>query len=121
MAAASLHGDAIPNWADFRLMFGAPVLRSLNYQPWRYEESLWGHHKVYAGSSGSGTLTAQTLNTYDGVAIPASGNTSANPAPNHDYTNFPASYNFRGNLTQVSRGLKSGSTSAGPIGRRSAM
>ena len=64
--------------------------------------------KVYAGSSGSGTLTAQTLNTYDGVAI--SGNTSSNPAPNHDYTNFSASYNYRGNLTQVSKGLKSGST-----------
>src|SRR5204862_5647159 len=29
--------------------------------------------KVYAGSSGSGTLTAQTLNTYDGVAIPTIG------------------------------------------------
>jgi len=66
--------------------------------------------KVYAGSSQSGTLTAQTLNTYDGVAIPAGGNTSASPAPNHDYTNFPASYNLRGNLTQASRGLKSGST-----------
>src|SRR5258708_16671311 len=65
-------------------------------------------NKVYAGSSGSGTLTAQTLNTYDGVAI--AGNTSANPAPNHDYTNFPASYNYRGNLTQISKGLKSGST-----------
>jgi hypothetical protein len=61
--------------------------------------------KIYAGSSQTGTLSAQTLNTYDGVAI--SGDTSANPAPNHDYTNFPASYNFRGNLTQVSRGLKS--------------
>jgi len=67
-------------------------------------------HKVYAGSSGSGTLTAQTLNTYDGVAIPASGNTSANPAPNHDYANFPASYNYRGNVTKTSRGLKSGSS-----------
>jgi RHS repeat-associated protein len=64
--------------------------------------------KVFAGSSGSGTLTAQTLNTYDGVAI--AGNTSANPAPNHDYTNFPASYNYRGNLTQISKGLKSGNT-----------
>src|SRR5258708_39595757 len=53
---------------------------------------------------------AQTLNTYDGVAIPSGGNTSANPAPNHDYTNFPASYNLRGNLTQSSEGLKSGST-----------
>jgi RHS repeat-associated protein len=66
--------------------------------------------KVYAGSSGSGTLTAQTLTTYDGVVIPASGDTHANPAPNHDYTNFPASHNYRGNLTQVSKGLKSGST-----------
>lgn len=66
--------------------------------------------KTYAGSSQVGTLVAQTLNTYDGVAIPANGNTSANPAPNHDYTNFPASYNYRGNLTQISRGLKSGST-----------
>ncbi len=65
--------------------------------------------KIYAGGSG-GTLTAQALNTYDGVAIPANGNTSANPAPNHDYTNFPASYNFRGNLTQASKGLKSGTT-----------
>jgi RHS repeat-associated protein len=64
--------------------------------------------KVWAGPSGTGTLVAQTLNTYDGVAI--SGNTSSNPAPNHDYTNFPASYNYRGNLTQVSKGLKSGST-----------
>ena len=43
--------------------------------------------KIYAGSSDSGTLTAQTLNTYDGVAI--GGNTSGNPAPNHDYTNSP--------------------------------
>jgi RHS repeat-associated protein len=64
--------------------------------------------KVYAGSSQSGTLSAQTLSTYDGVAISAGGNTSAAPAPNHDYTNFPASYNFRGNLTQVSNGLLSG-------------
>lgn len=66
--------------------------------------------KVYAGSSGSGTLTAQTLNTYDGVAIPPGGNTSGNPAPNHDYTSFSASNNFRGNLTQASSGLKSGSS-----------
>jgi RHS repeat-associated protein len=64
-------------------------------------------HKIYAGSSQTGSLVAQTLNTYDGVPIPAGGNTSGNPAPNHDYTNFPASYNFRGNLTQVSKGLKS--------------
>jgi YD repeat-containing protein len=64
--------------------------------------------KVYSGSSQTGTLTAQTLNTYDGVTIAV--NTSANPAPNHDYTGFPASYNFRGNLTQMSRGLKTGST-----------
>jgi len=66
--------------------------------------------KIYAGSSGSGTLVAQTLNTYDGVAIPAAGNTSGSPAPNHDYTNYPASFNYRGNLTQISKGLKSGST-----------
>jgi RHS repeat-associated protein len=64
--------------------------------------------KVYAGTSQTGTLTAQMLNTYDGVAIAV--DTSSTPAPNHDYTNFPASYNLRGNLTQVSRGLKSGST-----------
>jgi RHS repeat-associated protein len=67
-------------------------------------------HMVYAGSSQTGTLVAQTTNTYDGVAIPTSGDTSANPAPNHDYTNFSRSNNLRGNLTQVSRGLKSGST-----------
>jgi hypothetical protein len=65
--------------------------------------------KVYAGSAQASNLKAQTLNTYDGVAIPPSGDTSASPAPNHDYTNFPASYNLRGNLTQVSRGLKVGS------------
>ena len=66
--------------------------------------------KTYAGTSQTGTLTAQILNTYDGVAIPTAGNTSGVPAPNHDYTNFPASYNLRGNLTQVSRGLKVGAT-----------
>lgn len=64
-------------------------------------------NKVFAGSSQTGSLAAQTLTSYDGVAI--SGNTSASPAPNHDYTTFPASYNTRANLTQVSRGLKSGS------------
>ena len=66
--------------------------------------------KVYAGSSQTGTLTAQSLNTYDGVAIPTTGDTSASPAPNHDYANFPRTYNLRGNLTQSSKGLKSGAT-----------
>jgi RHS repeat-associated protein len=66
--------------------------------------------KVYSGTSQTGTLVAQTTNTYDGVAIPASGNTSGSPAPNHDYTNYPASNNLRGNLTQTSRGLKTGSS-----------
>jgi RHS repeat-associated protein len=66
--------------------------------------------KVYAGSSQTGTLVAQTTNTYDGVAIPTSGDTSGSPAPNHDYTNYSRTNNVRGNLTQTSRGLKTGST-----------
>jgi len=67
-------------------------------------------NKVYAGSSQTGTLVAHTLNTYDGVAIPTNGDTSGAPAPNHDYTNFSRTNNFRGNLTQTSRGLKTGAT-----------
>ncbi len=64
--------------------------------------------KVYAGSSQSGTLVAQTLNTYDGVLITGNGDTSGSPAPNHDYTNFSTPNNLRGNLTQVNHGLKTG-------------
>src|SRR5258708_3007684 len=67
-------------------------------------------NKIYAGSSQTGTLVAQTLNTYDGVAIPTSGDTSGSPAPNHDYASFSRTNNVRGNLTQTSRGLKTGST-----------
>lgn len=124
----------IPNWTGFYASASNPVEK----REYSYGTGTWGplvrttdygylhlsnptylglnlldrvtSQKTYAGSSQTGTLLAQTLNTYDGVAIPPAGNTSANPAPNHDYTNFPASYNFRGNLTQTSRGLKSGST-----------
>jgi len=62
---------------------------------------------VYNGSSQSGTLFAQTTYIYDGVTTTS---TSGTPAPNHDYTAFSMSNNIRGNLTQISQGLKVGST-----------
>ena len=56
---------------------------------------------------GSGNIVAQTNYTYDGTALTS---TAGTPAPNHDYTNYGSSFLSRGNLTQLSEGLKVGST-----------
>jgi RHS repeat-associated protein len=62
--------------------------------------------KVEYDNSGT-NIVAQTTYAYDGGTI---NSTSGTPAPNHDYVHFGSGYNTRGNLTQVSGGLKVGST-----------
>jgi RHS repeat-associated protein len=62
--------------------------------------------KVYVGSQ-TGTLVAQTTYTYDGTSLTP---TNATPAPNHDYTNFGATFLTRGNLTRTSQWLNTSGT-----------
>ncbi len=52
-------------------------------------------------------IVSQTTYTYDGVAVTS---TNSTQAPNHDYTAYGSTFNLRGNLTQISRGLKVGAT-----------
>jgi RHS repeat-associated protein len=53
---------------------------------------------------GQGNILAQTSYQYDGSALI---DTSATPAPGHDYTNYSKTNLTRGNLTQMSRWLSS--------------
>jgi RHS repeat-associated protein len=59
---------------------------------------------------GSGSLLAQTQNSYDGTALTSTGTCQAPGVPNHDYCNYPSTYLLRGNLTQLSRWVNTSNT-----------
>jgi YD repeat-containing protein len=57
------------------------------------------HVSLESTYDGAGHLMVQTQNIYDGVAVTGTGGS----APAHDYTNYAASFNTRGNLTSPAR------------------